>query len=284
MKFNILFLFTMSILVACQSKDSVISPSAPLPAKELHSVSYGPDSLQRLDAYLPANRNIDSTPAIILVHGGGWNGGSRTEFSFYIDSFQKRMPRFAVFNLDYRLVNGGNLFPTQEEDIKKAIQFISSKSGEFVFNNRKLVLVGASAGGHLVLLHGYKNDDGAVKAIVDLFGPTDLVTMYNQPWHPLVPLALQMVTGTTPQQNPGIYESSSPVRFITPQSPPTLILHGGADSVVNVSQSKLLQQKLQAANVPNELVIYPGEGHGWRGTNMNNSIDRIEAFLNKYVH
>ena len=273
----------MSIFTACNHKDATPSVPENLPAQHFNNVSYGKDTLQRMDVYLPASRSVQYTKAFVLIHGGGWNGGSKTEFNTYIDTFKKRMPDYAIFNLDYRLVNGGNLFPTQEQDIKAALDFITDKAGDYHISKDNFVLLGFSAGGHLALLQAYKYKQPAVKAVIDFFGPTDLMAMYHQPWHPLVPYALQMVTGTDPQSNPSIYQSSSPVNFVTPQSPPTIIFHGALDNIVDVSQSRLLKQKLEKAGVPHELIVYPNERHGWFGAKLSQSFNKVEVFLKNNV-
>ena len=145
-------------------------------------------------------------------------------------------------------------------------------------------MLGVSAGAHLALLQAYKYPAPKIRAVVDYFGPTDLLTMYNNPWHPLVPLALQMVTGTTPQLNKELFVASSPISFVNAQTPPTLILHGGKDEVVNASQSKALAEKLKAAGVKHQLEIYPAERHGrWYGRSLTSSFDHIEKFLKENV-
>ena len=269
----------MSILTSCHPNEQVIVQEKNLPAKTIHDVSYGKDTAQMMDIYLPANRSVSSTKSIVLIHGGGWNSGSKKDFVAYIDSFKNRMPDYAIFNVNYRLVNGSNLFPTQEQDIKAAIDFIVTNSAEYHVNKSKLVLLGVSAGGHLALLQAYKYNSPKVAAIVDFFGPTDLMAMFQKPWNPYVPFVLQMITGTTPKQNSALYKQSSPINFINPRSAPTLILHGGNDKIVNVSQSKTLKDKLDKAGVKNELIIYPGKSHGWYGETLSNSFDRIAAFL-----
>lgn len=283
MKMILSLLISMTIFTSCQRNEHAIAEEKNLPAKEIRDVFYGQDTAQRMDIYLPANRSIDSTKSIILIHGGGWNSGSKNDFATYIDSFKKRMPGYAIFNLNYRLVDGRNLFPAQEEDVKAAVDFIVSNSKEYHISKNKLVLLGASAGAHLALLQGYKYNTPKVAAIVDFFGPTDLVSMFQKPWHPYVPFVLQMVTGTTPKQNLSLYQQSSPINYVNTHSAPTLILHGGSDNIVNVSQSKSLKSKLDKAGVKNELVIYPGKSHGWFGPTLSNSFDRIESFLQTNV-
>ena len=274
----------MSLFTGCQEELSAFSPEIKsLPEQTLRDVAYGTDSAQRMDIYLPAQRSSISTKAIVVVHGGGWNSGNKSDFISYIDSFMKRMPEYAVFNVNYRLYNGGNLFPAQEEDIRKAISFITSRSNEYHINREKIVMLGASAGAHLALLQAYKYNEPSIAAVIDFFGPTDLTSMYENPWHPFVPHALQMVTGTNPAANPDLYKSSSPINYITSSSAPTLILHGASDPVVHVSQSRALQKKLEQKGVPHELIVYPSQRHGWSGATLSNSFDRIEKFLESNV-
>ena len=107
--------------------------------------------------------------------------------------------------------------------------------------------------------------------------------MYNRPWLPMIPYLVNSVTGTNPDDDPGLFKKASPLYFVQPQSPATLILQGGRDNIVDASQSRLLKAKLEAAGTPHDLVLYPNEGHGWYGTNLSHSFDKIEAFLEKYV-
>jgi acetyl esterase/lipase len=214
-----------------------------------------------------------------MIHGGGWNSGDKSDFNAYVDSLKKREPSYAIFNINYRLANTPDLFPAQELDVKAAVEFIYSKRQEYIISD-KFVLVGASAGGHLALLQGYKYSVPVKpKAIIDFFGPTELIDMYNNPTNPLVPLLLFSVTGQTPTTNNSLYAQSSPVNFISSQSPPTMILHGGIDIVVSPSQSELLNTKLFIAGVTHQYVFYPTEGHGWVGANLSDSFNKIQAFL-----
>lgn len=274
----------MNILTSCKHGDAPVALVKDLPQQQFSNVAYGSDSLQVIDVYLPANRSADSTPSLILIHGGGWNSGNKADFAGYMDSFKTRLPEYAIFNINYRLVGNGNLFPAQENDVKAAVDFIAANAGKYAVNKERFVLLGVSAGAHLALLQAYKQKAPKVRAVVDYFGPTDLTAMYQKPWHPLVPLALQMITGTTPAADADLFKASSPIEFASADAPPTLLLHGDRDQVVDVSQSKLLAAKLKAVAVPYELKVYSGERHGrWYGSAQVNSFDAIEAFLRKYV-
>jgi acetyl esterase/lipase len=252
--------------------------------KTLLDVAYGSDPAQRMDVYLPANRNTTETKVLVLVHGGSWSSGDKTEFNEYIPVFKQRLPGYAIININYRLGQQPaiNLFPTQETDVKAAFDAIVAKAEEYRFNKEKLATLGVSAGAHLALLQAYKNNTPKVKAVVDMFGPTDLVAIYNNATTSLEQLILQTLLSGTPTTNAALYQSSSPIHFVTAQSPPTLILHGGADPIVSPSQSTALKAKLEADDVPVQMVLYPGEGHGWTGANLTDSYNKIEAFLKTY--
>ena len=234
-----------------------------------------------MDYYLPPGRSNSSTKVIVLIHGGAWSQGDKTDFNSFMDTLKKRLPGYAIFNINYRLATGAtHFFPSQENDVKAAIEFIYSKRNEFLVSG-KFVLLGASAGAHLSLLHAYKYTTPVkIKAVVDFFGPTDLVDMYNNPASVLAPSTLlSSVIGGTPVTHPLMYSHSSPVTYASTQSPPTILLHGGLDPLVSPNQSSLLKNLLFASGVVHEYVYYPTELHGWGGANMVDSFNRIEAFL-----
>lgn len=276
MRIVIICLLSTISFFSCKKKDKDA-----ITAQTLLNVKYGTDIKQSMDVYLPSGRSAASTPVLILIHGGAWVEGNRTDLNAFVDTLKRRAPQYAIFNISYRLVaNGQNLFPSQEMDVKAAVEFILSKRDEYKISDR-FGLMGASAGAHLALLHAYKYITPVkAKAVISFFGPTELVQMYNNPPNPLIPLLLTSVTGGTPSSNPGIYQQSSPFNFVTNTSAPTLLLHGGLDIVVAPSQSTILQNKLNTVAVPNQFVLYPGGGHGdWDAATYHDAFNKVDAFL-----
>lgn len=268
---------TLSV-TSCQKENEPPSAETPLAEKTITDTSYGTDPRHKMDIYLPADRN-EKTKTIVLIHGGGWTDGSKADLTPAMPELKKNFPLYAIANINYRLAANGNinLFPTQENDVKAAINFLVDNSDELHIS-KNIVLTGFSAGAHLALLHGYKNDpDKHIKAIVDFFGPTDLTVFGSLSI--VQQLILINVTGKTYEADPDIYRESSPVKFISGQSPPTIVLQGGADPLVPPSQADLLIEKLEENNVTNQLVLYPNEGHGWSGNNLLDSFVKIKAFL-----
>lgn len=271
------------LLQACSKENG--GDQDPVPASTSLNVAYGSDPQQKMDIYLPAGRSSASTKVMVLIHGGAWAQGDKADFNAYVDTLRRRLPGYAIFNINYRLATGtAFFFPTQENDVKSALEWIYSKRAEYRISDN-FVLLGASAGGHLALLQAYKYSAPVrIRAVVDFFGPTQLTDMYNNPPNPLIPAILSQVIGGTPATHASMYQQSSPMNFISAQCPPTIILHGGTDIVVAPSQSVMLNNQLQASGVPRQYVFYPTEGHGWTGSNLSDSFDKIGAFLQAHVN
>ena len=288
MKRIVLFAITTLLFFSCKKSTSdagLILEPAILQASTQQNIAYGTDPLQKMDVYLPGGRSA-TTKVLVMIHGGGWSTGDKSELTVYVDTMKKRLPDYAIININYRLVvNTTNTFPTQENDVKAALDFIYSKRNEFKISD-KYVLLGVSAGAHLALLQAYKYTSPVkIKAVVDFFGPTDMAAMYNDPASIFAPPSSisQLFNGATPASNPMVYSQSSPITFANAQAVPTIILHGGTDPLVKVTQATTLRDKLISFNIANQYVFYPTLGHGWAGADLTDSFNKIQAFLTLYV-
>ena len=286
MKCTLVVLVAILSLTSCKKDDSApgIDINPTVNAVSLSNVSYGSASLQKMDVYLPANRSTAQTKAIIMIHGGGWTTGDKADYKKFADTLQKRFSDHAVFNINYRLsAFPNNLFPTQEMDVKAAVEFIYSKRNEY-FISDKFAMIGESAGAHLAMLYAYKyNSPVKIKAVASFFGPTDLTDMYNNPvnGNNTISLGLAQAVGSTPIMNPTIYTQSSPVTFITSATAvPTIFLHGSLDALVSPSQSVLAKDKLLTAGIQAQYVLYPGKDHGfdWDDLTFKDAFNKIQAF------
>ena len=290
MKAKILFpisVFFVVLFTSCGKGDDDLGGgpgSTPVAATTTLNVAYGADPLQKMDVYLPANRTTTTTKVIIMIHGGAWITGDKVDFNVIIDSLKKRLPDYAIFNVNYRLaaLPSTNPFPTQENDVKAAV--------EFIYNNRaanlvsdKFVLMGGSAGAHLALLQAYKYQTPVkIKAVIDFFGPTNMATMYSDyATNPAGQFGIAALMGGTPATNPTLYASSSPINYATTTTAcPTIILQGGTDVTVYPTQSTTLRDKLTLASVVNQYVYYPALGHGpWDTATNTDAMNKIQPFL-----
>lgn len=284
MRFLLSWLFVSVIVVSCKKNDPVPQPIG-VEAKTMLNISYGSDPLQKMDVYLPEDRSITTTKVIFLIHGGAWSSGDKSGSNPIVDTLKRRLPSYAIININYRLSNGiTNLFPTQEQDVSAAVNFIYNKRAEYLITD-KFVLAGESAGGHLSLLQAYKNTTPVkIKAVVSFFGPTDLTAMYNNyiaTSNTTLSTGLAQVIGATPTTNAAIYTNSSPSNFLS-GAVPTIFFHGSNDPLVSPTQSSNIYQALLTANIASSYTLYPGLGHGddWTAATFNDAFNKITVFLN----
>lgn len=281
---------TITILFSCsdsEGPDIDNSIDTAIIYEEL-DVSYGSDPLQDYDVFLPANRTESSTHVILLVHGGGWIGGDKEDVDGLYDLLKVKMPNYAIVSMNYRLTTKpDNPFLDQLEDVSNVLRELDIQSSRYNISD-SYALVGVSAGGHMSLQHSYtQNDDGKIKAVGNIVGPTyfldEAYANADDPSLQLIAAAVVQITGV-PISNSAFYESISPYNAVTANSPPTIQFFGDQDPLVPLSQATLLAEQLDQNNVPNELTIYAGEGHGWADlNNWDDTFQKFKVFVEKYI-
>ncbi len=243
-------------------------------------VAYGDDDKQNFDVYLPQQTKT-KTPAIILIHGGSWTGGDKTNMTHWLKPLQTAFPGDAIFTINYRLASRekmANAWPTQINDVDAAVTFIKNHAAEYNINTKQLILLGESAGAQLALVEGFNHDPNHnVKVVVDLFGPTDMADLYKA--HHELAILMQ----GTPEKIPAVYADAGVLQHVSKNSPPTIIFHGTADPVVPISESDSLSVKLNEARVPFSFIRYKGKGHGWPEPEMQDTYSKTIAFIKDYL-
>ena len=275
---SFLLLFISSILLfSCsidQEKDSDL-----LPALEISNASYGSDARQKMDVYLPAGRSVKETPVLIYIHGGAWIDGDKSEFLQVKPLVEQIFPGYAMISFNYRLydfVSKQNRFPAQEEDVKAALLYIRSKLAKWNLSD-KIILSGASAGGHLALLHGLKNRESDIKGLIAFFPPTDLTSLFG--FNNLTTLGLTEIMGGTPMTAPANYQNSSPVNFASSDDPPIIFFHGETDQVVPISQSERLETTLKNTQIRHQFIRVPNQGHGFTAETNASLLRQAKSFF-----
>jgi acetyl esterase/lipase len=261
------------------SSCSIDSEQDFLAAREILNEAYGTDARQTMDVYLPAGRSSSATPLLIYIHGGAWIDGDKSEFLQIKPILEAEFPEYAFVTLNYRLfdfITGQNGILDQEKDMISALEYIESQLSNWNISD-SFILSGASAGGHLALLHAYKNNASNLQAVIAFFPPTDLAKLYT--FNNLTAIGLAALLGGTPATAAANYQQTSPVNYIDTQDVPTIFFHGDQDAVVPISQSQLLKEALQASNVPHQFRIVPGQGHGFTQETYGTLIREAKTFL-----
>lgn len=267
-------------LVSCKKNNPAPEPSYEASQEyNLQNISYGSDNQQKMDIYLPANRN-SNTKVFVLIHGGGWSGGDKADFTGLLNSLKAYYPDHAIININYRLATQASpAFPKQIDDIQAALTEISLPKYNV---SSQFLLFGASAGGHLSLLYAYAYDPNHhVKGICNTVGPSDLTDpnyLNNPVYSSVYPI---LISGGA--QNQAGVETVSPALRVTASSPPTISFYGSEDPLVPSTQMARLHDALNANGVYNQATMYQGAGHGnWNQTQSNDCIAKIVLFVNAY--
>ena len=218
------------------------------------------DVILFLDLYLPssAERVPQARPLIVHVHGGGWTMGARScgEAARYIPALVRH--GYVVASVDYRLAPKYR-FPAQLEDIRRAVAFLVSDAQRFGIDPGRIGLIGTSAGAHLAALYALERENPTVRAVVDMFGPTDLRLLFRGEGN----LVARSVFGAAREDAPVLVEASPACR-ITSKAPAFLAIHGERDVMVPLEQSELFVRKLRDAGAYAELLVIHGAGHALR--------------------
>lgn len=244
-----------------------------------------------LDVFTP-KADANSAAAIFVVSGGWFSAHEFLDAAGpgFINELSKR--GYTVFGV----VHGSQpkfTIPEIVQDMNRAVRFIRHNAAEFKVDPNRIGIYGGSAGGHLSLMQGLAGDAGdaaakdpvdressRVQAVACFYPPTDFLNYgkegenalgrgvlagFKAPFdfHELDKKTNTFVPVTDEQKVIEIGRRISPAYQVSPDDPPTLIIHGDADKLVPIQQAQLLVDKLKAAGVEAKLVTKPGAGHGW---------------------
>jgi arylsulfatase len=222
-----------------------------------------------LDLYLPADAADRPTgdrglPILLWIHGGGWKHGTKERCQLAWLAAEG----WAVASIDYRL-SWQACMPAQLDDCRAAIAWLRREAATYGLDPDRLFVGGSSAGGHLAALIGTAGTGAApVQGVIDLFGPSDFASTIasegtaadGEADGPVRPTVMALLGGPGPDLADRA-RSASPLSHVSADDPPFLILHGDADRIVPVEQSRRLDAALRAAGVASTLMVLPGVGH-----------------------
>ncbi|HEX8324729.1 MAG TPA: alpha/beta hydrolase [Tepidisphaeraceae bacterium] len=241
----------------------------------------------RLDASVPAGDGPH--PAVILVHGGGWQGGDKSNFRALFEPLTQA--GYAWFSVNYRLAPKFP-FPACVDDVETAVQWVKAHAAEYNVDPDRIALLGESAGGHLVeLVTARAGDKSPLRpaAVVALYAPSDLHALAKATQARGIPIApmLRSLFGLDKWDAAaeGMLRAMSPVTHVRAGLPPFLLLHGTADQLVPIAQSTAFQAACQAVGVPCDLITVEGGPHGMMFWNLMDPSykGKILAFLERQL-
>jgi acetyl esterase/lipase len=248
--------------------------------QELH-VAFS-DYAPTIREYRPPQPN--ECPAVIFaIHGGAWQRGSSESDAGLNRALAAR--GYEVFALEYRLAPEFR-FPAPLEDINREIDWVSQQLARRNCGPPRVALLGHSAGGELAMVAAYTRLN--IQAVVSYSGPVDLDQAYQFPPQPDpldVRAILRAYLGAPPSLAREAYRAASPLAQVRAHLPPTLLIYGARDHVVDIRAPIELRDALQARRNDVALVQFPWAEHGFEdvpyGFHGRVALDTVDAFLTR---
>lgn len=259
---------------------------------------------QKLDLYIPTTGS-GPFPLVIMVHGGGFMMGDKSDGAGLTGVDQLLAAGYAVASINYRLSSEA-IYPAQIYDAKAAVRFLRANAEEYQLNPDKFGAWGASAGGSLVSLLGTTcgvaelegaelgnaDQSSCVQAVIDWFGPIDFLKMDEQfagtscpQSHDAANSPESMLVGAAIQTVPDLVATTNPMNYITADDAPFFIENGTADCNIPPAQNKNLADALSAVIGANNVtyISLEGAGHGGSQFETTDNLNLVIGFLDKYL-
>lgn len=253
-----------------RGKQRLLWELRPAHYRVIRDIDYlSPSSAEKADLYLPKSPTAKPTPAIVVIHGGGWVEGDKRELRELSICGDLANHGYIVLAINYTLLKEGDpttLWPRNLHECKTAVRWLRANAGAYGIDPERIGVLGESAGGQLATMvaltapeHGldpagpYGEFSCRVQAGVNFYGLVDFRRRTKT-------LAL---LDKSPTEAPELYAQACPFSYGRPGDPPLLIIHGTADSVVRVEQSQDLAAALAQAGAPHELVLVPEGTHAF---------------------
>lgn len=251
-----------------------VDDSKPLPYYRIPDIAFcnGSGHPLLMDIFMPVHPVAKPAPAVLWLHGGGWERGAKSDNSV---ALSLAGGGFITASIAYRL-SGEAHFPAALEDCKCAIRYLRANAARYSIDPDRIGVAGASAGGNLALLVGLTGDNSAfegsggwprtssrVCAIASYYGPADFAAGQSAFDSTKDQNPVSRYIGATFAENPDAYHRASPITYVHPGAPPILLVHGDRDELVPIAQSENMFAALQQAGSRARFVKVSGAGHNF---------------------
>lgn len=232
---------------------------------ETHVFSHAGGVELKLDFYRARRAEPSGAPCIVIVHGGGWDGGERAQLPAWNHRWASR--GYAVAAISYRLAPQFT-WPAQHDDALAALAWLKAHARALGVDAGRFVLLGRSAGGQIATAVAYGARDPAIRGAISFYAPQDMEFAWGVSREDdalnSIKLMRQYLGGPpdTPERK-ALYASASAQAAIGPATPPTLLLHGAPDTLVWHRHSERLAAALRAAGVRHYFLSLPWATHAF---------------------
>jgi acetyl esterase/lipase len=246
-----------------------------VPIRIERDVTYlGPDRAEKADLYLPPTFEAGKKyPGIVIIHGGGWTGGDKAAAREINIGTTLASHGYVCMSINYALAKAGSpTFPRNIQDCKRAVRWLRKHADRFQLDKEHIGAIGGSAGGHLTALLAVSGSEVGLDPDED-----DEYSCRIQAAVPMYPHCASSWEGQVPPKpyptlpmfaEPqavarDLWNSASPIKQLSKDDPPMLILHGTADKTTPLDQSTRFHQAAKDVGVQSELIIIEGAPHSF---------------------
>ncbi|WP_020649049.1 alpha/beta hydrolase [Solimonas variicoloris] len=231
-----------------------------------------------LDVYEPVGDG--PFPAVLLIHGGAWQRGSRAHMAPV--ARQLAAHGYVAVNVDYRLAPAYR-FPAPLQDLQQALRWTQANAARYRIDPQRLAAWGYSAGANLAALLGgigtappYGAASVRLRAVVAGGTPADLTRFPDN-------RMVEAYLGAPCSQAAALCRAASPALQVDAQDPPVFLYHGSGDRLVPIAQAQTYRQALDAAGVPNALFVVSGAGHIGAVRHGDEAVRAALEFLGRHL-
>jgi arylformamidase len=256
--------------------------------RDLPYAGKGSGPLRTLDLHVPDQKRDKPRPVFILIHGGGWRTGDKSNSHFAEPKTQWLLEGgYIVASINYRL-SPAVQHPAHVEDACQAIAWVQEHAADFGGDAKRIYLLGHSAGAHLAALAAVDvarlkaagADPSGIKGVVLLDGAGyDIPVQYPFLRDDSV---MQKMYRDAFTSDPAKQRDASPVHRVTAKPPPFLILHT-TRRLDSPRQSRLLADALRKQGGSAEVVPIPGKNHGTINADCGKPGDPVTLAITRFL-
>ncbi len=228
-------------------------------------------------------------PAIVMIHGGGFSGGTRE--GYLPMALRLAQNGYVAATVSYRLTPIVQ-FPLPLHDVKAAVRFLRASAERFDIDKERMAAIGVSAGAtwsqflavtrNMPQFEGngaHREQSSSVDCAISFYGRSDMRRAYEGSRNAAD--ALPPLLGGDRMNALDAHFLASPLNWVTPGSAPILAIHGTRDRNVPFEQSVWLVERMRGMGVEAELETVAEAGHGFKGTDEERAFARALDFLNR---
>lgn len=270
--FWILSIACLIIFAASCASLSTKTPEGITPKRivVLDDIAYrsGESQAWKLDLVMLEDSGEELRPALVIIHGGGWNAGDKRDRPYRSMLLDYALKGYVTISVNYRLTREAPV-PACIEDCKCGVRWLKAHAKQYHVDTNRIVAYGHSAGAHLVLMLGLAGPDAGLEG--------------DGGWNEYSSSITAVAGGSPPTVLPGRYDNAekySPITYVTADALPILLIQGTADPIVRKETTDKFVEKMKTVGAKEiRYEVIEGAEHD---VAYNNYLDRTSKAIDSF--